>query len=255
MKPIKQRISPSPLAGEAGSPAPASPAAAGARRRPHLHADPEILRSWRQGVEWDRKGFHLTSTILAFWTFYVYEPQATVGLALATLFVLAVDRARLNLRRWGIWMYRTFPFVFRVDERHEISGASIMMIGATLTSALFPAGPATAGILCLAWGDSAAALVGQTYTQWRLLRRLRRGRLPQLAAVRKRRNKTLAGTLGCLVVSMIMIGLVIGPRPVIVGLGGLMAALMERWTPGRWDNLTMPLATAGALHYLLTWLS
>ena len=255
MKPSKQRVSPPRGTGEDGSPAPEPPPVAGAEKRPHRHPDPETLRSWRQGVEWDRKGIHLMSTLLALWTFYVHEPQATLGLAFVTLFVLAVDRARLNLRRWGIWMYRTFPLVFRVDERHEFSGASIMMIGATLTSAFFPPGQATAGILVLAWGDSAAALVGQTYSQWRLLRRLRRGRPPQVAAVRKRGNKTLAGTLGCLVVSMIMIGLVIGPRPVIVGLGGLTAALMERWTPGRWDNLTMPLATAGVLQYLLTWLS
>jgi dolichol kinase len=257
MKPMKQRVSPPPAAREDGSSAPpTSPhRSAWAERAGQFHPDPETLRSWRQGVEWDRKGIHLTSTILAFWTFYADEPVATAGLVVATLFVLAVDRARLGLRRWGVWMYRTFPFVFRGDERHDYSGASVMMIGATLTSALFPAGPATAGILCLTWGDSAAALVGQTWSQWRRLRRLRRGKPPQEVAVRRRRSKTVAGTLGCLVVSMVMIVLVIGPRPAIVAPGALMAALMERWTPGRWDNLTMPLATAGIIHYLLTWLA
>jgi dolichol kinase len=234
---------------------------------PHFTADPETVRYWRKGVEWDRKGIHLTSTILALWTFYMHEPFATGGLILATVFVLVVDRGRLASRRWGLWMYRKFPFVFRSDERHDYSGASIMMIGATLTSALFPFRPATAGILCLTWGDSAAALVGQFYSHWRRMRKLKRvdGRIPP--AVSRRRHKTVAGTLGCLIVSMLMILLVMFSEPItfeaggtwplwtIVVLGGVAAALMERWTPGRWDNLTMPLATAGVIHYVLTWLS
>ncbi|MFH1843941.1 MAG: hypothetical protein ABIF77_12115 [bacterium] len=217
--------------------------------------DPETIRSWREGVEWDRKGIHLSSTILALWTYYLQEPLATGGLLVATLFVLTVDLSRLRSRRWGVWMYRRFPFVFRVDERHVLSGASVMMIGSTLTSALFPAGPATAGILCLAWGDSAAALIGQGYSRWRLRKQLQKtGGKRRDLAVRRRRNKTLAGTLGCLIVSMVMILIVMGPLPVVLVLGSLTAALMERWTPGRWDNLTMPLASAGVIHYSLTWL-
>lgn len=222
--------------------------------RGHLTPDPETLRSWREGVEWDRKGIHLSSTILALWTFYVDEPIATVGLLVATVFVLAVDGARLSSRRWGIFMYRRFPFLFRVDERHVLSGASVMMMGISLTSALFPAGAATAGILCLTWGDSAAALVGQLFSHWRLRKQQRHRGHTRQVAVRKRRHKTVAGTVGCLIVSMLMILLVMGPVPVVIGLGGLAAALMERWTPGRWDNLTMPLATAGIIQYTSTWL-
>lgn len=208
--------------------------------------------SWRQHVEWDRKGIHLSSTLLAFWTYLLSEPLATSGLALATVFVLAVDWARLGSRRWALWVYRRFPFVFRRDERHALSGASVMMLGVTLTSALFAPRPATAGILCLAWGDSAAALVGQSWTHWRYARKLRRE--PNRAPVVMRRGrKTLAGTLGCLIVSMTMVLLAMGPDLRLVIAGGLAAALLERWTPGRWDNLTMPLATAGIIQLLLPW--
>ena len=211
------------------------------------------IRNWRQDVEWDRKGIHLSSTLLALWTFYLGEPIATTGLALATVFVLAVDWARLGSRRWALWIYRKFPFVFRHDERHALSGASVMMIGCTLTSAAFPAGPATAGILCLTWGDSAAALVGQAWTHWRQARRLRRDPGYRAPVVRRRGQKTVAGTTGCLLVSMIMVFVVMGPRWDLVLLGGLMAALVERVTHGRWDNLTMPLATAGVLQLALLW--
>ncbi len=224
-------------------------------KRAELRPDPETLRSWRAGVEWERKGIHLSATVLALWTYYLHEPLATAGLTLITLFVLAVDFFRIRSRRWALWFFRTFPFVFRVDERHTYTGASILMIGITLTSALFPAKPATAGILCLTWGDSAAALVGQFYQHRRRLRRAKK-HLPRTApAVRKRRNKTWAGTLGCYLVSLVMILLVVGPQPLVIVAGAVAATLMERWTAGRWDNLTMPLATAGVVHFALTWLS
>jgi len=35
---------------------------------------------------------------------------------------------------------------------------------------------------------------------------------------------------------------------------GVVAAAMERWTPGRWDNLTIPLASAAAIQFCHTWL-
>ena len=37
------------------------------------------IRNWRQDVEWDRKGIHLSSTLLALWTFYLGEPIATAS--------------------------------------------------------------------------------------------------------------------------------------------------------------------------------
>jgi dolichol kinase len=223
-------------------------------RRHEMRPDAETLRSWRRGVEWDRKGIHLVSTLLALWTFKMGEPWATGGLALATCGVLAVDFFRLRSRRWAIWCYRTFPFVFRGDERRTWTGASVMMIGATLTSALFPRAPATAGILCLTWGDSAAALVGQFYQHWRRCRRDRDGALREEPAVKHRRHKTWAGTLG-FVVSTLMNLIVIGPHWITAALAGVVAAAMERWTHGRWDNLTIPLGTASVIHYTLTWFS
>jgi dolichol kinase len=235
------------------------------QRLPPLAGDAQTWRLWRRGIELDRKGIHLTATLLAVWTYYLNEPIATGGLVIVTLFVLAVDRARLALRRWGLWMYRRFPFVFRRDERHIYSGASVMMIGVTLTSALFDCRPATAGILCLTWGDSAAALVGQFYTHWRQRRKQRRAGTRILPAVSKRRHKTIAGTLGCLIVSMLMIALVMAGAPflpheggwgllaAVIIAGGAAAALMERYTPGRWDNLTMPLATAAIVQLIATW--
>jgi len=50
-----------------------------------------------------------------------------------------------------------------------------------------------------------------------------------------------------------MIILTMGFRPELFLVGGLTATAMERWTPGRWDNLTIPPVTAGAIQLILTW--
>ena len=211
-------------------------------------SDPVALGSVRRGVEIDRKGIHLLATAFALITFYVPEPYASAVLVVVAVSVVAVDYSRLRLRRWALAIYRRFPFVFRADERRTLSGASVLMIGIALASLLFPARPATAGILCVVWGDAAAAVVGQAYKNRRRLTEVAVGTLPE---VRRRGGKTVAGTVGCLVVSMAMIALVVGLHLPVVLVGGTTAALLERWTPGRWDNLTIPVGTALAVHAVL----
>lgn len=214
---------------------------------------PAAGRSWRESVEWGRKAIHASSTLLAVWVLMVEDPLASFGLAAATLFVIAVDLARLRAKRWALWVYRTFPLIFRRDERYTLSGASVMMAGATVTSYLFPAGPAAAGILCLAWGDSAAAVVGQAVSFRRQQLGLEEADPNRAPVVTRRGSKTWAGTGACLAASAAVIGLVLDWSPIPMAAGAVAAAAMERWTPGRWDNLAIPLVTAGVVQICLTW--
>ncbi len=221
-------------------------------RHPEFAADDVTLQSWRKGIEWDRKGIHLMATLFALATHLFSEPYVSIGLLAVTIFVLAVDVSRLAMKSWAILLYRHMPYVFRQDERHQISGASVLMTGIFMTSVFFTAKPATAGILCLVWGDSAAALVGQFYKHWRLMRKLKKADPNQPPAVKARSRKTLAGSLGCLFVSMVMILIVCGWQPEAILFGGITATVMERWTPGSWDNLTIPLGTAFVVHSILS---
>ncbi len=210
-------------------------------------------RTWRESVEWGRKAIHISSTIFAVWVLLIDEPLCTAGLAAATVFVISTDLARLATKRWALWLYRTFPLIFRRDERYTLSGASVMMIGATITSFLFPAVPAAAGILCLSWGDSAAAIVGQAVSFRRQQLGLEKGDGTRAPVVSKRGNKTWVGTSACFLVSMLVISLVSDASLLLTVAGGVASATMERWTPGRWDNLTMPLATAAVIQFCNTW--
>lgn len=210
-------------------------------------------RTWRESVEWGRKAIHMSSSILAVWVLFVDDPLCTIGLAAATVFVISVDIARLAAKRWALWCYRNFPLIFRHDERHTLSGGSVMMIGATIASFLFPSVPAAAGILCLSWGDSAAAIVGQAVSFRRQQLGLEKGDGSRAPVVRKRGSKTWVGTTACFVMSMLVIALVSDASLLLTVAGGIASASMERWTPGRWDNLTMPLATAAVIQFCDTW--
>ena len=209
--------------------------------------------TWRERVEWGRKAIHISSTFMAVWVMLFDDPLCTAGLGAATLSVISVDLARLASKNWALWFYRTFPLIFRRDERHTLSGASVMMFGATCTSFLFPSVPAAAGILCLAWGDSAAAVVGQAVSFRRRQLGLERDDGSRAPVVAKRGSKTWVGTTACFVVSMLMIALVSDASLLLTIAGGVASAAMERWTPGRWDNLTMPLATAAVIQFCNTW--
>ena len=210
-------------------------------------------RTWRESVEWGRKAIHMSSSVLAVWVLLMDEPLCTIGLTAATVFVISVDFARLATKRWALWFYRTFPLIFRRDERYTLSGASVMMIGATITSFLFPAVPAAAGILCLSWGDSAAAIVGQAVTFRRQQLGLEKGDGTRAPVVKRRGSKTWVGTGACFLASVLVIELVSdAPLPLTV-IAAAASASMERWTPGRWDNLTMPLSTAAVIQFCNTW--
>ncbi len=215
--------------------------------------DAQPALTWRESVEWGRKAFHLSSTGLAIWVLLVDDPLCTLVLAAVSLFGISVDTARLSSRRWALWFYRTFPLIFRRDERRWLTGASVMMIGATITSYIFPAVPAAAGILCLAWGDAAAAIVGQSVSYRRQQLGLERGDDSRIPVVAKRGNKTWAGTGACVLVSVAVILIVSDASLLLSVAGGVASATMERWTPGRWDNLTMPLATAAVIQFCDTW--
>jgi len=210
-------------------------------------------RSWRESVEWGRKAIHASSTLLAVWVLMVDDPVATFGLAIATVFVIAVDLSRLRAKRWALWIYRRFPLIFRRDERHNLSGASVMMAGATVTSYLFPADVTAAGILCLAWGDSSAAIVGQAVSHTRQQLGLEAAKRSRAPVVIIRRGKTWAGSFACLIASGVVIALVLGWQPLPIVLGAIASAAMERWTPGRWDNLSIPLVSAGVMRICLRW--
>jgi dolichol kinase len=176
----------------------------------------------------------MATALLALLVLRVPDPIATAALATLTAVVVGTDWLRLRRTELAQRLERVLPAVFRTEEAGVLSGASLMFIGYTVTSAVFPAAAAAAGILCLALGDAAAAIVGRTAVRAGLV-----------AAGRK----TWPGTLTCGAVSLLVIGFVGAPDAATVIVGAAVATLLERLLPGRWDNLAIPPGVA-----LVVWL-
>jgi dolichol kinase len=215
--------------------------------------DGEVAPAANPAPEWRRKLLHLATAVFAPIVLYVPEPRATLLLGASCGLAAGLDLLRLRSPAVAQRFARALPGVFRSDEATRISGATLLLVGYTLTSALCGPRAAATGIVAAAVGDAAAALGGRG---WRGRRASGHGRgaadasgaPPERDTARKR--KTLAGTVACALAAGAASTLVLGPAQGAV-LAGATAAVAERITPRRWDNLTLPLAVAAVVEAAL----
>lgn len=178
-----------------------------------------------------RNAIHLATGLAAVWVVMVPDPWMRPGIIAMVVVAGLIDLARVVFGR--AWLDRLLPGVYRDPEPFGISGATFLTLGYLLAVFLFPREAAAGGILALAVGDPAAAIVGRWYA----------GRTGH-------RGKSWAGSLACCVACI----------PVIVALpwydlpaaaaAGAMAALVER-RGGPLDNVLVPVAVAMLLNLWL----
>jgi dolichol kinase len=186
--------------------------------------------------EWRRKLIHAATGIAAPWVIILPEPIATGGLAAALLVVFALELGRLRSAGFAVSLDRVLPGVFRPEEGRRLSGAFLLVLGYTLASAAFSAPATAAGILALAVGDAAAALVGRVWAR-------RQGNEGQ--------GRTLAGSLACFAATAGVVALVLPVSGQIVLAAALTAAALERWDPWGADNVLLPVGVALVVELLV----
>jgi dolichol kinase len=120
---------------------------------------------------------------------------------------------------------RRLPGVFRPNETGRPSGASLLAAGYLAAVLFLPAEAAAAGILALAVGDPAAAVVGRWY-----------GTRAEVT------GKTWAGSLACFLGAAGAMWCLPSLGASAAVAGGAMAALVER-RAGPLDNVVLPLLT------------
>src|SRR6185503_5028523 len=142
----------------------------------------------------------------------------------------------VNASAWGKTL---LPDLAR--SARESRGLWTFTLAVVLLYIIFWATPPRASILAglgvLALADPIASLVGARWGQRKLV---------------MGRGRTLEGTLAFLLVAAIAaVTGASGAFPWRMGVGcGAAGAIVEAWTPAGWDNLTIPLAVAGAYHLL-----
>lgn len=165
---------------------------------------------------------------------YYFLPKRTALLILLpiVLITLAGDIIRLKELPGSRLIKRIFGGMLRDHENSDLSGASYILSGATLTIAFFSKPVALAALGFIILGDIAAALVGRRY-----------GRI-------KIGDKTLEGSFTFFGVSL-LVALLVPDLGFGIGIiGALVATIIEALTLPLDDNLIVPLIAGLAMQIL-----
>lgn len=192
-----------------------------------------------------RKLFHVGMMVLMAYLYAFVYPERETALLLITLLggpVLLIDILRLKWRPLNQLVVSFLAPFMRKREFGTISGVAYFVLAFFLVVALFPKPIAILSILCLAFGDAAAAVVGLRFGTESLVK-----------------GKSLQGSLACFIVCSILIfvvltlyGITSNALPYISVAGGLAATFAELFATKKIDdNLTIPLATAMVIYPLL----
>ncbi len=160
---------------------------------------------------------------------------AVAIISIGTAFVLVIEYLRFKNPRLQQWLRHWLAVFMREEEDRGLTGASYYLIGALITTLLFPVDIASLAILYLACGDPSAAAIGR----WR--------------GYTRPWNKHIEGNLAFLFVSL-AVGIIAmrifkTPDIIVVAAGAFSAALIHALPLPRHfnDNVTIPIGSALAM--------
>ena len=176
-----------------------------------------------------RKVFHATGLVIVaiYWWTPVERTPLAIGLATIALLLGVFDLIRARSPRLQEQFLGVFRLIVADKDRKGWNGSTLYFAGCAITVALFAKPSACAGILCLALGDSLAAVVGMSVNS------------PRWG------NISLAGSLTCLTVCTLTCRMFVDWPHAL--LGGVTATLLEGIAGTKLDNLLIPVGTAGIL--------
>jgi len=160
------------------------------------------------------------------------RPVAAAILLSIAAALLVLDLVRHRVPALQDLFRRKLHLILDEKDLRGLNGSTLYFGGCGLAAALCPQAAACGGILALALGDPAAAIVGSS------VRSPRWGRV------------SLAGSIACLVAATLAARLFV-PWPVALA-GGVTAMLLEAFAGSKLDNFAIPLGTALVLCVLGT---
>lgn len=185
-----------------------------------------------------RRLFHLVAgSSIPIAGIFVASSIMVIALAVLSAAALALDLARFRVGWLNRYFLRWLAPLLKGSEKSRITGATYLLIAALAVFGLFDSTIAVASLLFLSLGDPAAALVGRAMPGPRI------------------RGKSPGGTAAFLAMSLAVVG-VLAAAGVIeyhwgLLVGAAVAAVVELASLPPDDNLTVPLISGGAMHFLI----
>ena len=182
-----------------------------------------------------RKSIHLLGLVVPILYFFTSRDLAIIGVGGLVALALAAELLKGLIPTFRAIFLRIFSPILRSQEQKGgPTGATYFLIGSFLCILFFDK---TLAIVCLCFltlGDLCAALIGK---QW--------GRIKLFS------RKSLEGSLACFVVCA-AVALLMRLHPAVAVTGALVATVVELLPIGVDDNITMPLISGFAMHFLIT---
>jgi phytol kinase len=179
-----------------------------------------------------RKLFHATGiVIVAIYWFTSVDRWVLAAVLTGCALVLGVfDRLRAKSPALQAFFLAQFRWIVADKDQKGWNGSTLYFTGCALTVWLFDKPTACAGILCLALGDSLAAVVGMSVSS------------PRVG------NISAAGSTTCFIVTSGVCALFFD-WPIAIA-GGFTATALEAISGTKLDNLLIPVGTAAVLFVL-----
>ena len=174
-----------------------------------------------------RKATHMGALVIPGGYYFLGLERITAFLIMlvvgSTMLIIDISRLR-NWRFWQNFASKVFGKVIRKHEKDgDFTGATYILLTSCASIALFSKPIAIAALSFIIVGDSFAAVIGRKF-----------GRI-------KIGNKSLEGSLGCFLGTVIVAFIVPG-IPLSIGiLGAVVATIVEAWPMGVDDNVSVPL--------------
>jgi len=173
-----------------------------------------------------RKILHIFSSIVPLLYLWIIKDKGIMCFILFILSTIAIiiEIARNRSEKTRIIFNRYFGFMLRDKElKGNLTGATWMLIGWTITIFCFPKYIAVPALLFLSVGDSFAAIIGKMYPIFKV------------------KDKSLSGTFAGTITSIIAVILINQQLPLIVIIIGAISAMVIELVPLPInDNLIIP---------------
>jgi dolichol kinase len=181
-----------------------------------------------------RKILHILTAL--FPIAYIFLPRLpmVVGLCVLGISFLLIDFLRLELKIVGAFFERYFGKLMWQKEKFTLTAATHYAVASFLAVYFFDKWIAIAVLLFLAFGDTAAHIIGVRWGKNRL-----------------DIEKTIEGSLACLLICLFVSLLLPQPSILVLAVGALVASLVEFFPFGIDDNFTLPLISGAAMEIMI----
>jgi glycerol-3-phosphate acyltransferase PlsY len=167
---------------------------------------------------------------------YIFIDRFPMVLFLAALGVLAViiDFLRIEVKPIGRFFSHILGKILWDREKHTFTGATTYALAAVLSVYFFDKWVAIAVLLFLAFGDTAAYIIG---VKWGI--------------TYFDSEKTIEGSVACLIICLGISLLLPEPDIFILLVGAVIASAVELFPLGVDDNIALPLISGVAMEVLI----